>query len=53
MKFGWETQEERLSRWIKIPAKKKLEWLRQMNELILKVSSKKQKKMRWKLRESR
>ena len=30
--FGWESAEERLKRDMKIPPKKKLEWLREMNE---------------------
>ncbi len=33
MKTGWETEKERLLRLMKIPAKRKLEWLREMNEL--------------------
>ncbi len=32
MKFCWETEEERLKRFMKISPKKKLEWLRRMNE---------------------
>lgn len=50
MIFEWETQEERLLKFMKIPPKKKLEWLRQMNEFIVKISSKRDKLMRWKLR---
>jgi hypothetical protein len=50
MIFKWETEEERLSRFMKIPPKKKLEWLRQMHEFILKSSSKQTKQIRWKLR---
>lgn len=50
MIFEWETQEERLLKFMKIPPKKKLEWLRQMNEFIVKISSKHDKLMRWKLR---
>jgi len=33
MTFEWETDRERLLRLMKIPPKKKLEWLRQMQEL--------------------
>lgn len=51
MIFRWETEEERLSRFIKIPPKKKLEWLRQMNEFIDKFSSKNSRAIRQKLRE--
>lgn len=53
MIFGWETEEARLLRLLKIPPKKKLEWLRQMNEFIAKSSSRRVKRMRIKLRESR
>ena len=51
MIFEWETELERLQRFIKISPKKKLEWLQQMHELILKASSKKDKQLRLKLRE--
>ena len=50
MIFAWETEEERLRRLMKISPKKKLEWLRQMNEFILLCSSKRGKRLRWKLR---
>ena len=50
MIFKWETEEERLLRFMKISPKKKLEWLRQMHELIVKSSSKRDKLIRWKLR---
>lgn len=51
MIFEWESEEERLLRLMKIPPKKKLEWLRQMNEFIVKYSSKRNKLIRRKLRE--
>jgi hypothetical protein len=50
MIFKWETEEERLLRFIKISPKKKLEWLRDMHEFILKCSSKQDRLIRWKLR---
>ncbi len=50
MTFKWESEEERLLRFMGIPAKKKLEWLRQMSEFIVKCSSKRSKLIRWKLR---
>jgi len=53
MIFRWENEKERLSRFMKIPPKKKLEWLRQMNEFINKFSSKRSKSIRQKLREKR
>jgi len=52
MIFKWETEKERLSRFMKIPPKKKLEWLRQMHEFIIKSSSKRDKLIRWKLRKT-
>ena len=53
MTFKWETEEERLLRFLKISPKKKLQWLRQMNEFIVKASSKRSKLIRRKLREMR
>ncbi|HEX7400819.1 MAG TPA: hypothetical protein VF369_01450 [candidate division Zixibacteria bacterium] len=53
MTFRWETEDERLLRSMKIPPKKKLEWLREMNEFIEKCSSKRTMRMRKKLRETR
>lgn len=50
MIFKWESDEARLLRHMKIPAKKKLEWLYQMNEFINRFSSKTQKKIRQRLR---
>ena len=53
MIFEWETEEERLIRFMKIPVKKKLEWLREMHEFTLKCSSKRTRLIRQKLREIR
>ena len=53
MIFKWETEKERLLRFMKISPKKKLEWLQQMHEFILKASSKHDKLIRWKLRNIR
>lgn len=53
MIFKWESEEERLLKFMKISPKKKLEWIRQMNEFIDKFSSKRTKIIRRKLRESR
>jgi len=50
MIFEWETEEERLLRFMKIPPKKKLEWLQKMHEFMVKCSSKRIKSIRWKLR---
>jgi hypothetical protein len=53
MTFRWETEDERLLRHVKIPPKKKLEWLREMNEFIEKCSSKRTMRIRKKLKETR
>lgn len=53
MIFKWESEKERLLRFIKIPPKEKLEWLYQMNEFVAKFSSKSQQQIRHKLRENR
>jgi len=53
MIFKWETEEERLLRFMKMPPKKKLKWLRHMNKFMVKCSTKHSKLIRWKLREMR
>ena len=53
MNFDWESEEEKLLRYMKIPAHKKMEWLRQMHEFIVKTSSKQTLALRQKLREIR
>ena len=53
MIFKWESEEARLLRFMKIPPKKKLEWLQQMHEFTLKFLSKERKKNFWKLREDK
>lgn len=49
----WETQEQRLRRFMKISPQKKLEWLRQMQELRQMTSTKRLKAIRRRLREAR
>jgi len=51
--FDWENERAKLLFYMQIPAKKKLEWLRQMHEFTVKTSSKRMLALRWKLRESR
>lgn len=53
MIFKWTSDEERLRKWMKISPQKKMEWLRAMHELIVKSTSKREKKLRVKLREMR
>jgi len=50
MIFKWETEEERLRRFMRIPARKKLEWLYEMNKFMQQFSSMQQGKIRQKLR---
>lgn len=49
-KWGWETEKEKLRRYMEIPFIKKLEWLRQMNEFAAKHLPAKTKRIRLKLR---
>lgn len=51
MMFKWESDEGRLKQWMKISPQKKMEWLHEMHELIVKSTSKREKKLRLKLRE--
>ncbi|MBI5872598.1 MAG: hypothetical protein HZB36_00420 [Candidatus Omnitrophica bacterium] len=53
MIFKWESQEQRLRRFMAISPKKKLEWLCQMNNFLLKASNKKRRDIYWRLRTSR
>ncbi len=53
MIFKWESEEERLLRFMKIPPKKKLEWLRQMNRFTAKYSPKESISIRQKLKKTR
>jgi len=53
MIYKWESEEERLLRFMRISPKKKMEWLRQMNEFIAKSSTDRSRLIRRRLRESR
>lgn len=53
MFFGWESEDDRLLRFMKIPPKKKLEWLREMHEFLARRTSRKQRLIREKLRRER
>lgn len=53
MSFRRESERKRLLRFVRIPAKKKLEWLWQMHEFIRLAYTKKQRDIFWKLREAR
>jgi len=51
MIFEWETHDQRLRRFMKISPQKKLEWLRQMHEFMLRTSSRRVNAIRLELRE--
>ena len=51
MIFKWETEDERILRFMGIPIKKKLEWLYEINKFLNKFSSAKVRKIRQKLRD--
>jgi hypothetical protein len=53
MIYKWETEKEKLLRFMRISPKKKLEWLWQMHEFIRLASTRKRREIFWKLRESR
>ena len=48
----WESEKERLTKFIDIAPKKKLEWLREMHDFLNKALTKKQRHLYYKLRES-
>jgi len=50
MIFNWETDRERLLRFMKISPQKKLEWLLEMNKFALKFWPKQRKKDWYKTR---
>ncbi len=53
MIFEWETHDERLRRFMKISPQKKLEWLHQMHEFMLRTSSRRVRAVRLELRKKR
>ncbi len=53
MIYKWETEEERLQRFIAITPKKKLEWLFQMHHLLARAFTKKKREIYYKLRQIR
>lgn len=53
MIFKWESDKQRLSRFMVISPKKKLEWLQQMHNFISKALTKKQRHTYYRLREDR
>jgi hypothetical protein len=53
LSFGWEKEDERINKGMRIPPKEKLIWLREMNEWTDKVLSNKQKGVRRRLNEKK
>jgi len=53
MIFKWESEEEKLRRFMKVPPGKKMELMRQMSEFMNKYSSKRTREIRQRLREGR
>lgn len=49
--FKWESDEKKILRGMKIPPKRKMEWLQEMNEFTRKASSKKLMKIRQHIRQ--
>jgi hypothetical protein len=47
MKFGWETEKEKLLRYMNVPHRKRLEWLQEMHTFTVKASSKRMLSIRW------
>ena len=50
--FRWETQEERLRKFMAISPKRKMEWLGRMHKLLRKIYPKKKTQFYFKLREN-
>jgi len=50
MNFGWESDEEKILRYMKISPKKKLEWLQAMHDFLLVTATPKRRKIFWGLR---
>ncbi|MFH1876684.1 MAG: hypothetical protein ABH865_07315 [Candidatus Omnitrophota bacterium] len=53
MDFREETEDERLLRSMRISPKKKMEWLYAMHRMMLKVWTKKQREIYFRLREDK
>lgn len=50
--FGWQSQEERLKRHARLSAKKRVEWLYEMQLFTRKFFTPQKKKIFWKLRQA-
>ena len=49
----WESEKERLLKFMRIAPKKKLEWLQEMHDFLCKALTKKQRRVYYRLRETR
>lgn len=50
MNFGWESEESKMLRYMKISPKKKLELLQKMHDFFVAAATPKRRKIFWKLR---
>jgi hypothetical protein len=50
MNFGWESEDDKILRYLKLSPKKKLEWLQRMHEMFVATATPERKKRFWKLR---
>lgn len=50
MSLGWESEKDKLLKYMKISPRKKLEWLQKMHELTLAAATPERKNIYWKLR---
>jgi predicted Fe-S protein YdhL (DUF1289 family) len=53
MRTRWETREEKLLRWMKVPAKRKMEILYELHQMAVKNKSKKTRRIRLALKRAR
>lgn len=49
----WESQEEKIRYYMSISPKNKLEWLQEMHDFLCKALTKKQRRLYYRLRETR
>ena len=50
MNFGWESEEGKLLRYMKISPKRKMEWLQKMHDFLLATATPERRKIFWKMR---
>ncbi len=50
MNFGWESEEKKILRYMRLPPEKKMEWVQKMHDFLLATATPARKKIFWKLR---